>query len=154
MPLNKSAKQREGPFSGFPTLHRHFIFEITFSPRTLVAAGSQVGDPRPCRSGSCGREQHLLEHRLNHSGSGKGRHAKTRSHKSKGLCWDQEGEFHQDQPERSQRGSAAWTSLPPWSVHLACSLCLHLIACDVLSPITYQAILVRTAVLDFFDRSC
>lgn len=45
MPLNKSAKPREGSFSGIPTLRRHFVGEIAFSPRTLVAAGGQDGDP-------------------------------------------------------------------------------------------------------------
>lgn len=37
-------------------------------------------------------------------------------------------EFPQGQLELIQHGPAAWASLAPWSVRLARSLCLHLIA--------------------------
>lgn len=152
--LARTLSKREAPFSGIPTLHRHLVFEIAFSPRTLVAAGGQVGGPGLCWSRGC--EQHLLERRLNHSTRGReGGCWKTCSHKSEGLRWDQEGEFPEGQPKQSQlEHRAAWTTLPPWSVCLGRSLCLHLIICDTLSQMTYQVILVRTVVLYFIDRTC
>ena len=116
--LTRALSKEKGLFQEFPV-----FTDISF-PRSLSAQGHLwlLGAGLvTCQSRSHGWEQHLLEHRLNHSGSGKRRHSKTRSRKSKGLRWDQEGEFPQHQPERSQRGRAAWTSLPPWRECASCS---------------------------------
>lgn len=43
------------------------------------------------------------------------------------VCAGQDRENPQGQLEPIQHGLAVRTSLPPWSVHLARSLCMHLI---------------------------
>lgn len=122
MPLNKSAKQREGPFSGIPSLHRHFGFEITFSPGTLVADGSQVGDPVPYQSGSCRQEQHLLERRLNHSGSGRDGAQKPALTKAKGCAEIRRGIF-----PKANQGEASVVVLCGHLYHRG--VCVLLVVC-------------------------
>lgn len=62
---------------------------------------------------------------LDHSGSRRGQHKATLI-KPK-VCAGQDRGFPQGQLEPVQHGHTVWTSLPPWSVRLARSLCPYLI---------------------------
>lgn len=119
--LTRTLSKEKSLFQEFP-LFTGVAFGDHFQPKDTCGCWRSAQWAQCCRSG---REQHLPEHRWLHSGSGRGQHKPTLT-KPK-VCAGQDREFSQGQLEPIQHGPAVWTSLPPWSVRLACSLCLHLI---------------------------